>query len=53
MEWNSYESPFGLLTLIGGEAGLRAVHFPGRAPALDGAERDSDSLRDVCEQLEE
>jgi methylated-DNA-[protein]-cysteine S-methyltransferase len=53
MKWSSYESPFGLLTLIGGEAGLREVHFPGRAPALDELDRDDASLRDVLRQLEE
>jgi hypothetical protein len=45
MRWNSYESPFGPLTLIAGETGLRAVHFPGRGPKLDPAKRDPDALR--------
>lgn len=53
MGWSRYESPFGSLTLIGGKVGLREVHFPGRAPALDRAERDPDSLRDVLNQMEE
>jgi methylated-DNA-[protein]-cysteine S-methyltransferase len=53
MRWSSYESPFGPLTLIGGEAGLRELHFPGRAPALDPADHDPDSLRDVLDQLGE
>ena len=53
MKWSAYESPFGLLTLIGVEAGLREVHFPGRAPALDRLERDDQPFRDVRSQLEE
>ena len=53
MVWTSYESPFGPLTLVAGEAGLRAVHFPERTPALDPAAHDPDALRDVCEQLEQ
>lgn len=53
MRWSSYESPFGLLTLVGSETGLREVHFPGRASALDPADRDPDSLRDVVNQMEE
>jgi methylated-DNA-[protein]-cysteine S-methyltransferase len=53
MKWSAYESPFGLLTLIGAEAGLREVHFPGRAPALDRLERDDQPFGDVLSQLEE
>jgi methylated-DNA-[protein]-cysteine S-methyltransferase len=53
MAWGEYESPLGRLTLVAGEAGLREVHFPGRAPVLDPAGRDPDVLRDVREQLEE
>jgi methylated-DNA-[protein]-cysteine S-methyltransferase len=53
MKWSSYESPFGLLTLIGGERGLREVHFPGRGPAHDHLARDDESFRDVLRQLEE
>jgi methylated-DNA-[protein]-cysteine S-methyltransferase len=53
MVWTSYESPFGPLTLVAGEAGLRAVHFPERTPAPDPADHDPDGLRDVCEQLEQ
>jgi methylated-DNA-[protein]-cysteine S-methyltransferase len=51
--WTIYESPFGPLTLVGGEAGLRELHFPGRAPVLDPADRDSGSLGDALEQLGE
>jgi hypothetical protein len=53
MSWTTHESPFGPLTLVSGEAGLRALHFPERAPALDPADHDPDALRDVCEQLEQ
>ncbi|HUA02502.1 MAG TPA: methylated-DNA--[protein]-cysteine S-methyltransferase [Solirubrobacteraceae bacterium] len=53
MRWDIYESPFGPLTLIGSETGLREVHFPGRAAALDRADRDRDLLRDVRDQLGE
>jgi methylated-DNA-[protein]-cysteine S-methyltransferase len=53
MAWSIYESPLGRLTLVGGEAGLRELHFPERVPALDPADRDADALRDVCEQLEQ
>ena len=53
MKWSAYESPFGLLTLIGGDRGLREVHFPGRAPAVDELDRDDESFHDVLRQLEE
>ncbi len=53
MTWSAYDSPLGPLTLVAGEAGLRAVHFPGLAPAMDPAERDPDALRDVRDQLDE
>ncbi len=53
MSWDIYESPFGPLTLVESETGLRAVHFPGRAPVLDPADRDRDLLGEVRDQLEE
>jgi methylated-DNA-[protein]-cysteine S-methyltransferase len=53
MRWSSYESPFGALTLVSGDGGLRQVHFRGRAPALNLADRDDESLRDVLGQMEE
>ena len=53
MTWDIHESPFGALTLVGSHKGLREVHFPGRAPALDPADRDRDLLRNVHDQLEE
>jgi len=53
MAWSIYESPFGPLTLVGSEGGLRAVHFPERTPRLEPDDHDPDALRDVCEQLEQ
>jgi methylated-DNA-[protein]-cysteine S-methyltransferase len=53
MNWSAYESPFGPLTLVAGEAGLRAIHFPGRAPALDPADHDPGAFADVHDQLDE
>ena len=53
MTWSAYDSPLGPLTLVAGEAGLRAVHFPGLAPAMDPADRDPDALGDVRDQLDE
>src|SRR4051812_34838631 len=53
MTWSIYKSPFGPLALVGGEAGLREVHFPERAQPLDPADRDGDALRVVIEQLEQ
>lgn len=44
----TYESPFGPLTLVAGEAGLRALHLPERVPALDLADDDPDALRDAA-----
>ena len=51
MRWDIYESPFGALTLVSGESGLREVRFPGRSEALDPEDCDPDSLRDVREQM--
>ena len=53
MTWSEYESPFGRLTVVASEQGVRELHFPGRAPELDPCERDPESLRAVCEQLDE
>jgi methylated-DNA-[protein]-cysteine S-methyltransferase len=53
MNWSTYESPVGRLTLIGGELGLRAVHFEGHGPALDPIARDDGALRDALRQMEE
>lgn len=53
MSWDIYESPFGPMTLIGGDTGLRAVYFPGRAPALDPADRGHEALHAVRDELTE
>jgi methylated-DNA-[protein]-cysteine S-methyltransferase len=53
MPWTVYPSPLGPLTLVAGAAGLRALHFPGRAPVLDPSEADGEALRDVREQLDQ
>jgi methylated-DNA-[protein]-cysteine S-methyltransferase len=53
MAWNDFDSPFGRLTLVAGDRGLRRLHFPGRAPALDPADRDPARLGAVLEQLEQ
>jgi methylated-DNA-[protein]-cysteine S-methyltransferase len=37
--WLRYDSPLGLLTLVAGTAGIRAVHFPEEAANLDPAAR--------------
>ena len=37
MSWTTYQSPLGTLTLIGGDAGLRAVRFPRPGPGTRGA----------------
>jgi methylated-DNA-[protein]-cysteine S-methyltransferase len=39
LAWTAYESPLGRLTIIGGAAGIRNVHFPGHAPRLRGSAR--------------
>jgi methylated-DNA-[protein]-cysteine S-methyltransferase len=53
MAWSDFESPLGRLTLVASSRGLRALYFPGRAPALDPSERDDESLHAVRSQLEE
>jgi methylated-DNA-[protein]-cysteine S-methyltransferase len=53
MTWTIYQSPLGPLTLIGGTAGLRNVHFPGRAPALAESDRDPTALAQAVTQLDE
>jgi methylated-DNA-[protein]-cysteine S-methyltransferase len=52
--WSTYESPLGLLTLVAGPRGLRAISFPGTgSPRHDEAARDPDALADVTGQLDE
>jgi methylated-DNA-[protein]-cysteine S-methyltransferase len=53
MNWSTYESPVGRLTLIGGELGLREVRFEGHGPALDPINRDDGAFRDALRQMEE
>jgi methylated-DNA-[protein]-cysteine S-methyltransferase len=51
--WDVVDTPIGPLTLVAGPAGLRAIHFPGRAPALDPAGRDAERLAPAAAQLRE
>ncbi len=51
--WTTYESPLGPLTLIGGAAGLAALHFPGRSGPLDESRRDASAFAAAVRQLEE
>jgi methylated-DNA-[protein]-cysteine S-methyltransferase len=53
MAWTTYESPLGPLTLTGGTAGLRNVHFPGRSPSLALRDRDPAALAEAVRQLEQ
>jgi methylated-DNA-[protein]-cysteine S-methyltransferase len=53
MPFTIYESPFGPLTLIAGETGLRRLHFPRKGPALDERDRDPQRLAAASEQLEQ
>jgi methylated-DNA-[protein]-cysteine S-methyltransferase len=48
--WDIYESPIGPLTLIGGDAGLRGLWFPGKTEAPPESARAP--LSAVTEQLE-
>lgn len=51
--WTICETPIGPLTIIGGPAGLRRLHFPGRSGPLDEAGRDDDLLAAAAAELEE
>ena len=51
--WTTYESPLGPLTLIGGETGLAALHFPGRSGPLDESRRDGGAFAEAVRQLDE
>jgi methylated-DNA-[protein]-cysteine S-methyltransferase len=53
MPFTIFESPFGPLTLIAGANGLRRLHFPRTAPALDERDRDPQRLAAAVEQLDE
>jgi methylated-DNA-[protein]-cysteine S-methyltransferase len=53
MPFTILESPFGPLTLVGGDDGLRRLYFPGPGPALDENDHDPDALTAATEQLEQ
>ena len=50
---NLRKPALGPLTLIGGTAGLRNVHFPGRSPRLDPSDRDPAALAEAVSQLKQ
>lgn len=50
VSWDIYESPIGPLTLVGGDAGLRGLWFPGKTPTLPESARAP--LPVVVDQLE-
>jgi methylated-DNA-[protein]-cysteine S-methyltransferase len=50
LTWTIYESPLGPLTVIGGPAGVRNVHFPGRSPRL--REEARRPMPEVADQLD-
>jgi methylated-DNA-[protein]-cysteine S-methyltransferase len=50
--WTTYESPLGTLTLVGGDAGLSGLLFPGSEPRDDSG-RDPLAFADVAAQLDE
>jgi methylated-DNA-[protein]-cysteine S-methyltransferase len=51
--WTVWESPIGELTLVAGDGGLAAVHFPDGGSALGPAARDGEARADVAAQLAE
>jgi methylated-DNA-[protein]-cysteine S-methyltransferase len=51
--WTIYESPLGPLTLVGGQSGLHALHFPERRGPLDDRARDDALLAPAARQLAE
>lgn len=51
--WDVYESPLGPLVIEARPAGLSALFFPGRAPALDERARDPVTLAAAARQLDE
>jgi methylated-DNA-[protein]-cysteine S-methyltransferase len=50
--WTTYESPVGMLTLVGGDSGLSGLLFPG-PDELDQSGRDPAAFADVTAQLDE
>src|SRR6201995_1026077 len=53
MQFTTFQSPFGQLTLVAGDAGLRHLYFPRRAPALEETDHDPARLSAATEQLGE
>jgi methylated-DNA-[protein]-cysteine S-methyltransferase len=51
--WTIYESPLGPLTLIGGQAGLTALRFPGQGEPLVEDEHDPSLFAVAARQLDE
>jgi methylated-DNA-[protein]-cysteine S-methyltransferase len=54
--WSTYESPLGLLTLVAGPRGLRAISFPGGGAPFeerDEGTRDLGAFAEVTGQLDE
>jgi methylated-DNA-[protein]-cysteine S-methyltransferase len=54
--WSTYESPLGLLTLVAGPRGLRAISFPGGGAPFeerDEGTRDPGAFAEVTGQLDE
>lgn len=53
MPWSRLDTPIGLLTLVAGPRGLRAIHFAGESPALAPADEDDAALVQPRRQLTE
>jgi methylated-DNA-[protein]-cysteine S-methyltransferase len=53
MPYAKLDSPFGPLTLVAGDDGLRRLYFPGRAPALDENDDVPAVLAAAVQQLEQ
>jgi methylated-DNA-[protein]-cysteine S-methyltransferase len=53
MPFAIFQSPFGPLTLVAGEDGLRRLYFPRRVPALEENDHDPGRLAAATEQLEQ
>ena len=53
MPFAIFQSPFGPLTLVAGEHGLRRLYFPRRAPVLEESDHDPGRLAAATEQLEQ
>lgn len=51
MPFTIFHSPFGPLTLVSSENGLRGLYFPGTAPPLAESEQDPRALATVTDQL--